>query len=224
MPSTLYKIKVMINSVLAENAYNFILNQILDGEIKPGERIREDIIAEQMGTSRTPVREAVNQLSQNGFITYVQRKGLYCAEFTKQDLLDLLDLRTTLENLGYRRCMEMATKEDIQRLYDHIDTFQSYDKEKRLKLHNQTDKEFHIMTAEITNFPRLLKYINEVETIMFIARANLKKSTSINDVIDLSWFLHRDIVKGIETKDYDLIQRTNERHMQLMKETQILND
>ena len=64
------------NTVLTENAYNYILNQILDGQIKPGERIREDVIAEQMGTSRTPVREAVNQLRQNGFINYVKRKGI----------------------------------------------------------------------------------------------------------------------------------------------------
>ena len=55
------------NTVLAENAYNYILDEILKGRIQPGERIREDEIADEMGTSRTPVREAVNQLSQNGF-------------------------------------------------------------------------------------------------------------------------------------------------------------
>ncbi len=214
----------MDNSVLTENAYNFILNQILSGEIKPGERIREDIIAEQMGTSRTPVREAVNQLSQNGFITYLKRKGLYCVELTKQDLLNLLDLRMVLEDFSYRRCVDTATEEDIKKLYNYIDTFQSYDKEKRIRLHNQSDIKFHVMTAEITQSPRLVKYINEVETILLIARSNLKNSAVINEVIDLSWFLHRDIVKGIETKNFDLIRQTNERHMQLMKETQILKD
>ena len=61
------------NTVLAENAYNYILDEILKGRIQPGERIREDEIADEMGTSRTPVREAVNQLSQNGFIKYIKR-------------------------------------------------------------------------------------------------------------------------------------------------------
>jgi Transcriptional regulators len=214
----------MNTSVLTKNAYNFILNQIVDGKIKPGERIREDVIAEQMGTSRTPVREAVKQLSQNGFITYVPRKGLYCVELARQDLLDLLDLRMVLEDFSYRRCVELATEKDVERLYDCIDTFQAYDLEKRIELHNQTDIKFHIMTAEITHFSRLVKYINEVETIMLIARSNLKNSTNISEIIDLSWSLHRDIVKGIETRNYDLIKDANERHMNLMKETQILKN
>ncbi|MCL2863913.1 MAG: GntR family transcriptional regulator [Lachnospiraceae bacterium] len=212
----------MNNSVLTDNAYDYILEQILNGEIKPGERIREDMIAEQLGTSRTPVREAVNQLVQNGFVIYIKRKGLYCVEITQQDLLNLLDLRRVLENLSYKRCMDAATEEDIQRLYDHIDKFQSYDKEERIKRHDHADIAFHNMLAEITKFSRLMKYIGEVETIMLIARANLKKRATIHDVIDLSWKLHRDIVKGIETKDYDLIQRTSDAHMQLMKDTQIL--
>ena len=50
------------NTLLVENAYNYILDQILNGTIKPGDRIREAIIAEQLATSRTPGREAVNQL------------------------------------------------------------------------------------------------------------------------------------------------------------------
>jgi len=212
----------MNTSVLTKNAYNYILEQIIDGKIKPGERIREDIVAEQMGTSRTPVREAVKQLSQDGFITYIPRKGLYCVELTRQDLLDLLDLRTMLEDFSYRRCMEVATRKDIDELYNYVDTFQSYDLEKRIRLHNEADIAFHIMTAEITHFSRLIKYINEVETILLIARSNLKNSANIIQIIDLSWNLHRDIIRGIETKDYDLIKRANEEHMNLMKETQIL--
>lgn len=208
--------------MLTKNAYDFILNQILDGEIKPGERIRENVIAEQMDISRTPVREAVKQLSQNGFITYIQRKGLYCVELTKQDLLDLLDLRMVLEDFSYRRCMNSATEADIQELYKHIDTFQSFEREKRISLHTQFDIELHIMIAKITNFPRLVKYINEVESILLIARATLKKANNMIEVIDLSWQLHRDIVRGIELKDYALIRRTNEQHMDLMRETQIL--
>ena len=212
----------MTNSVLTENAYEYILHLILDGEIKPGDRIREDFIAQQLGTSRTPVREAVNQLTQNGFITYVKRKGLYCIELSQQDLLDLLDLRKTLAGFSYRRCIDIATKEDIKMLYHQIDSFLAHSKKERIKLHNQADIGFHIKVAEITNFPRLIKYIDEVETIMLIARTNLKKSENIDHIIELSWHHHRDIVTGIETKNYDLIAKANEKHIQLMKDTQIL--
>lgn len=213
----------MNNSVLTENAYDYILNQILTGEIKPGERIREDIIAEQLGTSRTPVREAVNQLTQNGFIMYIKRKGLYCMEISQTDLLDLIDLRMVLEEFSYQRCAVLASQKDVNSLYSFIDEFNSFSKEKKIENHNQFDIQFHLATAEITNFPRLVKYINEVETILLIARSTLKNSSKISSIIEESWLLHRDIVRGIETKDTSLISLTNQKHIQLMKDTQILN-
>lgn len=104
------------NTLLVENAYNYILDQILNGTIKPGDRIREDIIAEQLETSRTPVREAVNQLCQNGFIHNVKRKGLYCVQISREELVDLLELRQVLEDYCYCKCADKATKEDIDRL------------------------------------------------------------------------------------------------------------
>ena len=64
------------NTLLVENAYNYILDQILNGTIKPGDRIREDIIAEQLETSRTPVREAILSLTNGQLIeSYPQRCG-----------------------------------------------------------------------------------------------------------------------------------------------------
>ena len=95
---SLYKVLLMDNSVLTDNAYHFILNKILNGEIAPGERLREDTLAEQLGMSRTPVREAVRQLSQDGFIVNIKRKGLYCVEISEKDLLNLLDLRMVLRS------------------------------------------------------------------------------------------------------------------------------
>lgn len=210
------------NTVLTENAYNYILNQILEGQIKPGERIREDIIAEQMGTSRTPVREAVNQLCQNGFINYVKRKGLYCVQPTKAELIDLLELRQVLEGFCYIKCVERASQVDIQRLYDHIDKFRKLSREEQIKEHIHYDVEFHLMAADISKSRRLIKYINEVETLSLIVRKNLKDSKRIEEVIDLSWILHRNIVKAIEEKDIKTIEENNYEHIKLMKDTQLL--
>lgn len=210
------------NTVLTENAYDYILNQILDGTIKPGERIREDMIAEQMGTSRTPVREAVNQLAQNGFIDYVKRKGLYCVQLSREELVDLLELRQVLEEFCYIKCTERASREDIKRLYDHIDAFQSLPREEQIKSHTQFDVKFHLMAADISNSRRLIKYINEIETLSLIVRKNLKDFKYMEDVIDLSWILHRNIVKAIEEKDIKTIKENNDEHIKLMKDTQLL--
>ena len=215
-------ISLQSNTVLTENAYEYILNQILDGRIKPGESIREDVIAEQMGTSRTPVREAVNQLAQNGFIDYVKRKGLYCVQLSRQELIDLLELRQVLEEFCYIKCTERASKEDIKRMYDHIYAFQALPREEQIKLHTHYDVQFHLMAADISNSRRLIKYINEIETLALIVRKNLKDSKRMEEVIDLSWILHLNIVKAIEEKDIRTIKENNDEHIKLMKDTQLL--
>ncbi|MHB8064320.1 MAG: GntR family transcriptional regulator, partial [Ruminiclostridium sp.] len=92
------------NFILTDYAYSSILNMILSSEIKPGDRIREDLMAEKLGISRTPVREAVNQLVQNGFVVNIKRKGLYCVNINKSELLDLLDIRIALESISFNKC------------------------------------------------------------------------------------------------------------------------
>lgn len=210
------------NTVLTENAYNYILEQILDGQIKPGERIREDVIAEQMGTSRTPVREAVNQLCQNGFINYIKRKGLYCVQPSKQELEDLIELREVLEEFCYIKCAQRADKGDIQRLYDQIESFHNLPREEQIKSHSQYDIQFHLTAADISKSQRLIKYINEIETLSLIVRKNLKDSRRMEEVIDLSWILHLNIVKAIESKDIRTIKENNHEHIKLMRDTQLL--
>ena len=132
------------NTVLAENAYNYILDEILKGRIQPWERIREDEIADEMGTSRTPVREAVNQLSQNGFIKYIKRKGLYCVQYNRDELESLLELRETLEEFSYIHCANMAKKEDIERLQNIIKQFNSLPDQEKEKQHAKCDSSVQV--------------------------------------------------------------------------------
>ena len=215
-------ITVPNNTLLVENAYNYILDQILNGKIKPGDRIREDIIAEQLETSRTPVREAVNQLCQNGFIHNVKRKGLYCVQISREELIDLLELRLVLEDYCYAKCADKATKEDIARLNQYIDAFMALPKDEQLANHEKYDIQFHLMTAEMTGSQRLTKYINEIETCLLIVRKNLKNSSRKEEVVDLSWLLHKNIVKAMELKDKGLLQELNREHIKLMKDTQLI--
>lgn len=212
------------NTVLTENAYNYILDQILEGNIRSGDRIREDIIAEELGMSRTPVREAVNQLSQNGFIHYVKRKGLYCVKLSREEMTDLLELRQVLEEYSYIKCAERASKADIAELYAMINNFQAMPKEEKMSRHIKCDIRFHIRIAEISNSQRLIKYINEIETLLLIVRKNLKNSNREYEVIELSWDLHYRLIKAVEAGDKQLIRELNHDHVKLMQDTQLRSE
>lgn len=210
-----------LNSVLTENAYNYILDQILNGAIKPGDRIREDVIAEQLGMSRTPVREAVNQLSQNGFINYVKRKGLYCVQLEESEQRILLDLRESLEAYTYTQCIQCASEEETAALMQMVNDFLSFSPEQQLLEHPRRDIAFHIQAASLTHSRLIEKYVREIETLLCIVRRNLTSSKRRKDTIDLSWDLHAQIVRAIQDKDEKLVRELNHEHIQLMRETQL---
>ena len=212
----------MTHPNLVDSAYNSILNMILTGEIKPGERIMEGEIADSLEISRTPVREAMNQLCQNGFITSIKRRGLYCVEISEKELLDLIDLRMVLEELSCKKCIEIATQNEIDDLLAYVTNFMALPLEEKAKRHMHADIGFHIRIAKIANSARLTKYIQEVENTLIIARNNLKSTKCSQAVIETSWNDHLELVKAIERRDKSMVTCLNQRHIQLMKDTQVL--
>jgi len=190
----------MTHPNLVDSAYNSILNMILSGEIKPGERIMEGEIADSLEISRTPVREAMNQLCQNGFIVSVKRRGLYCIEISEKELLDLIDLRVVLEELSCKKCIEIATQKDIDELYAYVQAFMALSPEEKTRRHMHADIGFHIR----------------------IANNNLKNVKYSQTVIETSWNDHLELVKAIEQRNKSVVTCLNQRHIQLMKDTQVL--
>ena len=219
-------------SVLADYAYSEILKMILSGEIEPGSRIREDILAEQLGISRTPVREAVNRLTQTGFITIVKRKGLYCVKITRQDLLNLLELRVALESFSVEKCIDLAADEDIDPVQHTIEEFNKQlslilsndenDIRKELALiHNEYDVRFHVGIAQVSNSIRLIQYVTEVETMLLIARQRIYRSDDWIKIVRLSWAQHQQMVESIRARNKEAARALLEDHLKLMLETQI---
>ena len=222
----------LINSVLTDFVYSEILNMILSLQIKPGERIREDLLAEKLGVSRTPVREAVNRLTQNGFITSIKRKGLYCVEVTQKDLCDLLDLRKALESLSFFKCIDIATEKQLEHFHEIIQDFHSKfnaiirhttdsTPAEISLLHNDYDIRFHVGIAAISSSTRLIKYINEVENLLLIARQRIYKSSESTNIVLLSWKQHEFILEALCARDKNAAASMLDEHLMLMKKTQV---
>jgi DNA-binding GntR family transcriptional regulator len=220
------------NSILTDYAYDEILKMILSAEIAPGSRIREDFLAERLGISRTPVREAVNRLIQNGFITNIIRKGLYCVKFSRRDLLNLTELRLALESLSFEKCIDLATDEDIAGFQCIIDDFQAqlsiivgHDENAMGKeialLHNEYDIRFHVGVAQISASTRLIRYVNEVENMLLIARQRIYSHRDRVEIVQRSWEQHQRMCYAIRSRDKDTARDLLGEHLKLMIETQI---
>ena len=101
---------------LKQRAYNIIKAKLINLELQPGSRIREDILMEEISMSRTPVREAMNLLVAEGFIKSVPRKGLFAIQLSNDEIKGLLDVRECLEKLALQKCIEEIDNQQIEEI------------------------------------------------------------------------------------------------------------
>ena len=88
---------------LRDVVFNTLRQAILKGELKPGERLMEIALAERLGVSRTPIREAMRKLEQEGLVVMIPRRGAQVASITEKDLNDVLEVRIALENVAIEK-------------------------------------------------------------------------------------------------------------------------
>lgn len=123
----------------------FIKEQILEGELSPGDRIVETKLAKDLGISQTPVREAIRQLSGEGIVKIVPNKGSFVRTFSAKDVFEIYSLRASMEGLAFRLATQQATVKDIEEL----EAF--YNKMKE-KLHDESVKTLTNDSAYIHQF------------------------------------------------------------------------
>ena len=99
-----------------EQAYNFILEGILSGELAPGMHIPTEAIAERLGISRMPVRDALRRLEGDGAITIYANRGAVVAEYSKDEVIQLVEMRAVLEGLGARFALSNITQRELDEI------------------------------------------------------------------------------------------------------------
>ena len=118
--------KVNMNEYLPlrDVVFNTLRQAILKGELAPGERLMEIQLAEKLGVSRTPIREAIRKLELEGLVLMIPRKGAEVARISENNLRDVLEVRRTLEELAVDLACQRMTEDELEELKkqtDHID-------------------------------------------------------------------------------------------------------
>ena len=101
---------------LRDVVFNTLRQAILRGEFKPGERLMEIQLANKLGVSRTPIREAIRKLELEGLVIMIPRKGAEVADITEKSLRDVLEVRKALEELAVQLACEKITQEELEEL------------------------------------------------------------------------------------------------------------
>jgi DNA-binding GntR family transcriptional regulator len=118
LPSTIIFMKTTISmySDLGTKVYDILKSMIVKGELKPGQKLIQEGLAEALGVSRTPLLQAISKLSKDHYIYTIPRRGSFVKEFTQQEYLDIFDIRGQLEPMGAYYAAEKITEKQIQEL------------------------------------------------------------------------------------------------------------
>jgi DNA-binding GntR family transcriptional regulator len=137
---------------LREVVLEALREAIISGVFEPGERLMEIQLAEEMGVSRTPVREAIRKLELEGFVVMIPRKGAYVAGVSHKDVKDVFEIRAALEGLAAGLAAENITAEEIEQLEKVLDFEKEPDSLEEMV---QDDTDFHALLYKISNNERL---------------------------------------------------------------------
>ena len=120
------KLKVNVNEYLPlrDVVFNTLRQAIITGEFVPGERLMEIALANRLGVSRTPVREAIRKLELEGLVVMIPRKGAEVARITEKDLRDVLEVRSSLEELAAGLATERLDESSREKIQAALDNFQ----------------------------------------------------------------------------------------------------
>ncbi len=199
---------------LRDLVFTTLRQAILKGELQPGERLMEIQLAEKMGVSRTPIREAIRKLEKEGLVNMVPRKGAEVAGISEKMLKDVLEVRVTLEKLAFSLAMEHIRPEDIERLKKAENVFAAaVDKGTLIDMTN-ADEAFHFIIYDAANNEKLHEILNNLKENMYRYRLEYLKDKNYRDSLTKE---HMGIIASLENGDMEAGLKVVEGHIENQK-------
>src|SRR5579859_5765613 len=112
-------------TLLGDQVYTIIWEQIVNHTLRPGDKLSDLRLSEELGVSRTPIREALHRLSQDGIVRSESRRGFFVATFSSQDVSEIYDIRAALEVLAVRLALPLITNDELDDEQRAISTLRS---------------------------------------------------------------------------------------------------
>ncbi len=198
--------------VLADEVADVLRAAILDGQIAPEQQILEAQVAEMMGVSRGPVREALVRLEQEGLVYKLRNRGTFVARLSHEDVEEVYSLRQALELLAVRYFLKNATPDNIAQLERVVEKISQHaGSDITPKEAADLDIEFHETLVRAAGHQRLLEaWLNLREQVRILL---LSRNVADEDFRDLLWRDHRDVLEALCNGDMERATNRLAEHM-----------
>jgi len=183
---------------LKDRAYAVIKEAILSLKLKPGTPLVEHDLAQQLGISKTPVRDALQELEREGFVTRLLFKGTYVTEVTMKDLTEIFQLRAVLEGLAARLATLSFSSQELDQIAEHLTAAEAALAEGNLVLCSEQGKKLHDAIISKAGNQRLILIIRNLDDHVQRFRA---LSDQISGRLNKSVVEHRRILAALRRQD-----------------------
>ncbi|NOR62908.1 MAG: FCD domain-containing protein [Rhodobacteraceae bacterium] len=186
-----------------DKAYARLREMAVAFEFKPEERLNESVLSVQLGASRTPLREALNRLVAEGFLTFKTGRGFFCRALSPSRICELYEARQAIETEAVRRAVARAEDAELTALGAYLDTIEpDYETCEDLSKLLEMDEAFHRRLAELAGNAELINMLDNINgRIRYVRLINLEilRAAPKNNAGQLS--AHRRIVEAVASRD-----------------------
>ncbi len=195
---------------LRGRVFHKIREDILDGKYKENEELREIAIGEELGVSRTPVREALRQLELEGLVQIVPNKGAYVTGITSKDVKDIYMIRSSLEGMCARLATEHITPEQLGEMEENVYIASFHASKGHMEQMAELDSRFHNILYEASGSKMLQNLLRDFHQYVIRIR---RKTLSTKERGAASNEEHRQIMEAVKAGDSREAERLATCHM-----------
>ena len=200
---------------LREIVYEELKREILVGEIAPGTRMMEIELADEMGVSRTPVREAIRKLEKEGLVTIEPRKGAYASDVSIKDMVDVLEVREDLEAMAAAMAAQKVNKNEKQALIEATMEYKEAVESERTEDIIRCDEKFHQLIVNCSGNKTLVQLFSQVQELALRFRYLYYDDFSRYERMPME---HREIEEAILSGDYEKARVAAGEHVKKLKQ------
>ena len=195
---------------LRDLVFQALRQAIITGEFSPGERLMEIKLANKLGVSRTPVREAIRMLELEGLVVMIPRRGAEVASITEKELQDALEVRTAIEELSVELACQRIDEQGKERLKQACIDFKEAIDTKHVQNIVDGDVNFHDVIFDLTKNKKLINIAHQLREQVYRYRVEYVKDFSYHDVLVEE---HYAITNAILTKDVEKAKEIMKKHL-----------
>jgi len=201
---------------LSQKCYSIIRKAIIESEFQPGDKLPEAELAAGLRVSRSPIREALRELSRDGFVEIIPRRGAFVAMFSEEEIIENLDVRERLEGLAVRLACQKASDEELTVARSNLEELIQEAARGELARYSQLDKfDFHVYVVKLSRNKALEMAMRPIREEVTLLRL---KSFSKAERIVPALKEHCKILEAMRARDPNLAEYRMMKHIRNAKQ------